>query len=633
MRKIVIPCIAAAVILPVACGTGGKIGRLVESKARAELALPREKPADFRETEDICRRQDTLMVVDIDGRPSMVMNAIREEASGEMVAHDVIEAAVVTARFRNVAERHGKVELEYQIRIPKDMIDTDWQLRFFPRMVVSKDTIPLEEVHITGSGYRREQDRGYMKYRRFVNSIVSDTSAFIAKGQLEKFIERNMPSVFGVTEKEAAEHYTYRLLLMHNKWKMANRERMFRRLVKTPYSTGVRLDTVVNDLQGGFVYNYVQTVAARSNLRKVDILLSGSILKRGNIIYSIPEADPLTFYISSISSFVRDEQRYLSKTVYRRHEENTACYIEFGQGSAKIEDTLSNNRTEMERIRKNFASILENVEYDLDSVVITASGSPEGQYLYNESLCDRRSRSVSDYFRRFLSSYSDSLERHRSISYNLDDTFEETGPLEADSIVFIPKMIPENWSALDALVRNDIVLDDAQKAEYFSHRQISDPDAREKAMQSDSRYRYYREVLYPRTRTVRFDFFLHRKGMISESVLTTVPDSVYMAGVQAIRDRDYEKAVTLLQPYADFNTAVAYCAMDYNASALAILEDMERSAQVNYLLALVYSRQGRDRDAVECYLNSCRQDPSFVHRGNLDPEISVLIRQYGHNKQ
>ena len=152
---------------------------------------------------------------------------------------------------------------------------------------------------------------------------------------------------------------------------------------------------------------------------------------------------------------------------------------------------------------------------------------------------------------------------------------------------------------------------------------------REQRIQHLSSYRHIRETLYPRLRTVRFDFHLHRKGLQKDTVHTTVVDTVYMHGLQAIRDRKYEQAVTLLRPYKDYNTAVAFCAMDYNASALEVLEPMARTDKVLYLLAILYSRQGDDRKAVENYLKACRLNPAFIHRGNLDPEISSLIRRYG----
>jgi len=619
-----------------ACGTGGKLGRLAGQQTRASLTLPAEKQVEFHELKDDYRPADTLTVVDINGHQSLIMNAVREESTGEMVAHDVIQAAVVTARFRNVPERHGKIELEYQICVPEDMIDRNWQLRFSPRMVVMGDTVSLDEVYLTGTEFRRVQNRGYERYGKYVSSIVTDTSVFVAKSQLERFVERNIASgnksEFGVTERDAIDHYTYWYLVSRNGRKEANRDKMFRRFVKTPYATGVRIDTVAASFQGGFVYDYRQTISARPNLRKVEILLSGSIYESDKLVYSMPESDPLTFYISSISSFASDCERYLSKTVYRRMEANTACFIDFRQGKSVIEDTLSNNSVEIGRIKENLKSLMVNEEFDIDSIVVTASGSPEGSYSYNSKLSMLRSRSASEYFAKYMDNMTDSLSRASGSIYNLDDSYDLHKSLAAGEIKFVSRMEPENWAMLDAIVRNDIVLDDGEKEEYFAHSGVSDPDAREKAMQKDSRYKYYREVLYPRVRTVKFDFYLHRKGMVEESVQTTEIDTLYMAGVQAIKDRNYEKAVTLLRPYGDFNTAVAFCAMDYNASALAILEELEKTAEVNYLLAIIYSRQGKDRQAVECYLNSCALNSSFVHRGNLDPEISALINNYNLHK-
>ena len=132
----------------------------------------------------------------------------------------------------------------------------------------------------------------------------------------------------------------------------------------------------------------------------------------------------------------------------------------------------------------------------------------------------------------------------------------------------------------------------------------------------------------PNTGTVRFTFALHRKGMVKDTVHTTELDTVYMRGVEAIRDHDYELALTYLAPYQDYNTAVAYVALDRNLSALKILEGMPRTGPVDYMLALLYARQGDERKAVQYYLDACGRDRSYVSRGNLDPEISALIRRY-----
>ena len=241
----------------------------------------------------------------------------------------------------------------------------------------------------------------------------------------------------------------------------------------------------------------------------------------------------------------------------------------------------------------------------------------------------RRSESVSDYFEGFLRHYRDSVKRH-SFHIGMDDTFREEKPAE---IRFLSRNNPENWTMLDALVRDDGSIGEREKEEYARLAAIPQPDLREQRLQSLASYRHIRESLYPRLRTVRFDFHLHRKGLRKDTVHTTVVDTAYMQGLQAIRDREYEKAVTLLRPYKDYNTAVAFWALDYNASALEVLEPMEHNDKVLYLLAILYSRRGDDRSAVESYLKACRLNPSFVHRGNLDPEIAGLIRRYGLERQ
>ena len=295
------------------------------------------------------------------------------------------------------------------------------------------------------------------------------------------------------------------------------------------------------------------------------------------------------------------------------------------RSQADIREELGNNREEIARIEGNLRSLADNREFGIDSIIVTASCSPEGTYESNRKLSSRRSESVSIFFDRFLRHYRDSVRR-TGFHIGLDETYRENAP---EQIRFLSRNTPENWTMLDALVHSDGTISGKDRDEYTRLAALPDPDEREHRLQALPSYRHIRENLYPRLRTVRFDFHLHRKGMQKDTLHTTVVDSIYMQGLQALRDREYERAVTLLRPYKDYNTAVAYCALDYNASALAILETLERSDKVLYLLAILHSRRGDDRSAVESYLKACRMNPTFVHRGNLDPEIASLIRRYG----
>ena len=659
MRRSLITCglllLLAAALLS-ACGTRRKANDVYRRQLVASLQLPRQEEYLPEVANVKAPRRDTLRVTDLDGREMIIMKAVRDESSGEMVAAEMLDAAMVTARFRNIAERHGKIDLEFQVLVPPEMRDSRWQLRLHPDMFVLEDSLRLDDVVITGLDYRKAQLRGYQQYEKFLSRIINDTLAFVDLRNLEIFIERNIPQVyalktdttfvsdevfasyFGVTEQEAIEHYTNKFLRRRNEWRKANRQKMFHRYVKAPIVTdGIRLDTVIRFDNGTFVYNYVQTINTRPRLRKVDVVLSGEIFEQEKQVYSVPRCEPLTFYISSVSAFVDGTERYKTVVLSRSVEANTACNIDFRTGRADIDERLGNNAREMAYIRENLRNLLLNETFELDSVTIAASASPEGSVAANNALTLRRSRAASEYFEKYIRYVRDSVRREDGLFLTVGDDLTE-GTLRGSGrarkeIPFLARPGGEDWAGLDALVAADTVLTDVQKARYTELSAIADPDERENRMKGETWYRHVLDNHYPRLRTVRFTFALHRKGMVKDTVHTTELDTVYMKGVQSIRDHDYQAALAFLAPYHDYNTAVAYVALDRNLSAMEILEPLPRTPQVNYMLALLYARQGDDQAAVQHYLNACGQDRSYISRGNLDPEISTLIKRYDLHKE
>ena len=643
--------LSVAVALLYACSTQKKLERLKAGEgASAQLSLGRQESfVPQIKNEKVSR--DTLKIKDEDGTDILIMKAVKDEETGEMVATDVLDAAMVTARFRNIAERKGKVDLAFQVIVPASMRDSRWQLRFYPDMYVLEDSIRLEPVIITGDAYRKAQLKGYEHYEKFLSKIIHDSTAFINVRQLEIFLKRNIPelysyktdstyvteeqflSVYGVSEKQAIEHYTNKFAKNMNERRKARKDKMYAKYVKAPIVTeGIRLDTVMVNSEGDFIYNYIQTINTRPKLRRADIILSGEIYEQEKRLYTIPRSEPLTFYISSIAAFVDNAERYLTKVVERRASANTECRIDFEVGKAVVLPELGDNMAGIKRIEATLASLLENETFDLDSVVVSATASPEGSYTFNGKLAQKRSEAVSRYFESYMTEYADSLMDAAGISMDIDgNVMGQTR--RVSKITLTARSIPENWDDLHTLVENDVVMDPGQKEEFFKRFKIKDPDAREAKMRADSYYKYMRDALYPKLRTVKFNFYLHRKGMVKDTVHTTVIDSAYMRGVQALRDMDYDVALTLLRPYEDYNTAVAYMGMDRNRNAMRILSKMERTAEINYLLAILYSREGELDKAVECYVRSCKQNHSYVYRGNLDPEISVLIKMYGLNQE
>ena len=192
--KIIIIIGLAAVALTYSCASQRKLAAIKTGDPAASLVLGKE--VYVPEVKQVETMRDTLRIVDDDGRELMIMKAFRDEETGDMVATETLDAAMVTARFRNIAERHGKVDLAFQIIVPAAMQDSKWQLRFYPDMYMLGDVERLEPVIITGNSYRKAQLRGYQQYARFLSRIVEDTTRFVNMRALEIFLRRNIPQLY-----------------------------------------------------------------------------------------------------------------------------------------------------------------------------------------------------------------------------------------------------------------------------------------------------------------------------------------------------------------------------------------------------------------------------------------------------
>ncbi|MBQ8482920.1 MAG: hypothetical protein IJ504_01285 [Bacteroidales bacterium] len=654
--------LAAAMLLLMlsGCGQTRRLNHIRQENTGIMLTLPQSRIDETSFLDDSIAMaapvSSDTMTVNIDGHEMVLMKAIKDEETGEMVAHQELQAAFVTARFRNVAERHGNIDLEFEVRVPQSLVSEDWQLRFYPQMRILEDTVNLEKVIVTGSGYRKEQLRGYERYERFLSKIVSDTTKFIDLRNLEIFLQRNMPQIyyfktdssyvseqqflsyFGVSEKMAIDHYTNRYARKMNERRIAKRDKMYAKYVKSPIvTTGVRLDTVIRNAEGDFVYTYVQPVRTRKGLKKIDISLQGEMYQADRRLYSIPETEPLTYYVSSISSFVNKTPRYLTRVIERQAEVDATWQIEFKAGGSDIDFSLGENAAQMDNISRNLRRLMTDDEFVLDSITIAAYASPEGSVTLNNRLCKSRAGAIERHFDREVRMLRDSIDRTAGMLIVVGDDMTESSMSKVGrnipDITFKSLNGGENWSYLDVLVENDERMNESEKAVYSDSREIRNLDDREQHLKSYPFYAHMKKDLYPKLRNVQFRFFLHRRDMVKDTVHTTVLDSVYMAGVQMLEDRDYEGAVSILGQYNDYNAAIAYVALDRNISAMNILEKLPETPQVNYMMAVVYSRFGEEKKAVERYLTSCRQDGSYVHRGNLDPEIAALIRKYNLNAE
>ena len=580
---------------------------------QVELSLPQEMLI-----EDVDDEEPAVVdSAEIQDGP-LIMNAIRDSETGEMTATDVITASKVVARFRNIAERLGRISMTFDIIVPEALISSDFQLRFSPVMEMNDRSMALSPIFITGTNYRKRQLRGYERYRNFIASIVTDSSAFVRKELLETFIERYFPetyamktdsstvpeplaeNLFGVNQSEALKHYTRHALKRRNDWKAGNRDRMFKKYVKAPIINEVKLDTVMSAGKGNLIYRYSHEMNSAPGLRKITVGLDGKVYRAGEEAAAMPAPEKLTFYISSLSTLADNTPRYVFKVVERIVTDNTDAFIDFAQGSTCIDTLSESNSSELRRIRRCFEDIYSKKHLVLDSIVVTASCSPEGGFSYNRRLAQGRAETVRAYV-------SDNIP-------GLDESCLRS------------KCIPENWEHLFRMVKNDSLLSLSSKETILAAADAEDKDIAEEKFAALPEYRYLREKIYPKLRTVNFHFYMHRPDMKKDTVHTTELDTVYLKGVAALKNLDYKAAAAILGPYGDYNSALAMASSGYNESALAILSKLkELDAKAEYLSAILLSRIGKFDAAAGFYRRSVEKDPAMRHRANLDPEMAEVL--------
>ena len=206
-----ITAVTASIFLQTSCAVSVRrnIKILERDSLCAQLFLPADNIDDdlfyqdsYSYVIDDSVSSDTLTIIGPEGEKVYFMKAT-VDSSGALHATEMLNEVVVTARFKNVAERNGMVRIAFDIRIPDRMINPHWQIRLCPKAIITEDTVDMEDVHVTGCEYREKQIRGYELYNNFLSSIITDSSKLIHSTLLERFIQRNIPLLAKLKEDSA----------------------------------------------------------------------------------------------------------------------------------------------------------------------------------------------------------------------------------------------------------------------------------------------------------------------------------------------------------------------------------------------------------------------------------------------
>jgi len=477
------------------------------------------------------------------------------QENGERIMAMQIQEVTIRATTRTLPERLGKVTIDFVIDMPRQLQGTCRSIAVIPYLHKYGEAHPLQDITIRGGLFSRVQDRDYWQYNKYLH-------------------------VFNPSEIGA--------------------ERVFARFVKYPYSEGSRLDSIVQH-PGHISYYYSQEVPTDETSKTMLVTLQGWVMALDESYYKLPPSDTLTYHVSSMLSFADTTTRYKIKIIEKYATVQDRNYIQFRLNDTHVLDSLGRNAAELDKIRTRMAGLIGQREFFVDSIVLTASASPEGRYARNSTLAQGRAHALKGYLRKCI------------------------GP-QVDTLMQI-RWIAEDWHELTTRIRSDENLQ--HRAEILKLIDTdSDPDRRERTIRElyPQDYQYLKESVYPSLRAVTMRYDLRRVGMVKDTIHTREVDTAYMRGINLLQKRKYAKALYILNDYRDRNTVITLLSLGYDAQALEMLNGLERSHTTEYLKAVACARLGRKTEGREHFLKACELDERMLFRGNLDPEIAELLK-------
>lgn len=549
IRKILLAGIVIGILWAMfGCSVAGRLQR-----HRTTASLSQLTRAERQQRQQDCRPQVVRLQRDSD---TFYLAPVDTLADGERVMALQIEQVTVVAKARTIPERNGHVVLDFIVTLPKQLLGRSRSVVITPILHKPAESVPLEDLVIRGGRFSLLQERDYWQYETYVERFRPDT---------------------------------------------VRREAAFNRFVKFPYPEGARLDSLVEG-RSTVTYYYSQEVKTDKTSKKMLVTLQGQVLAVDDSAYRLPPSDTLSYVVSSMLSFVDTVPRYRIKVIDKFVTVEDRNYIQFFTGDTRVVDTLGDNRRQLDKITDLMRQIVEQQEFYVDTITLTAAASPEGSYAANNILARGRAEALKRYLVR---RYGRSIDTMLSVQWVAEDWQELTNRIRTDR----------------EIVNRDAIL------ELIAWEK--NPDRREQAIRQrfPQEYAYIRSVIYPQLRAVNFRYNLRRKGMVKDTIHTTELDTTYARGVELLRKRKYAKALYILNDYNDRNTVVAHLSMDHNERALELLAAMPKDAVTEYLKAIGCSRLGRKAEGRCHFLEACRLDERMEYRGNLDPEIAELLKQ------
>lgn len=575
-------------IIPYALLSGLLVSCVTDHKlARVRISQPQMKEA-VADTGFRLPRQITW--TDDKGKEHIVTEATKDSVTGEYITQMELSEITIVAKSKQVAERNGKINLDFIVTVPGELISNKWQVQLTPVAYKSADTLYLDRIFLSGADFAKMQKKGYMRYQAFMNSIIPD-SLYLQK----LFDEKGYRKALAELEEEYFQAWKHEVI---------SKERWIDWSDKTNARFALFNYRMERNKQAIAGYNsileYLPAYRLRREMDGKYIPSKWKIFAEGNYKIRTRNITP-----EDSASITRRFTDYAKMAENRKRKEQAGemyeKYVRFPYEAARLDTVIKEGDNFVYYYKQELPATENTKKIDLTldgqilskdetktqlppSDTITYFISSMVQFLdrsprYKKKIITRKDEVN---LRAYVTYKSGATEFSEDIGDNraeIDKVFETihginyTGEFLIDSIrmtatsspegsadmnlflskgralalkkylarrsddregvdtLFRPCWTGEDWNRLHGLVLAD---DSLENKSYLLRimKETDNPDNREYALRKYSAdYKRIREKHYPLLRGVEFKFHLHRRNMLQDTVVMPVIDTTYMHAV------------------------------------------------------------------------------------------------------
>lgn len=103
-----------------------------------------------------------------------------------------LSGVTVSSQVRFASVREGHVNVDFVIRVPKELMSDDYRMQLTPELLYNDTIVELEHILLQGKNFLEKQENDYINYDKYLETVVpeDDYTLFIDKAGVDEDMKR-----------------------------------------------------------------------------------------------------------------------------------------------------------------------------------------------------------------------------------------------------------------------------------------------------------------------------------------------------------------------------------------------------------------------------------------------------------